>query len=89
MTPISWDMRAAAQRRDIMDKKFSCRDLGLDCDYTVCARTETEVLEKVVDHAQTFHQMKGFSQSLYNKVKAAIQDGDCDSEACFTDTCCC
>ena len=71
-----------------MDKTIRCRDLGVDCDYTVCARTEEEVLEQAADHARSVHETKGFSDELYKKMKNAIQDGDCESEACF-ESCCC
>jgi predicted small metal-binding protein len=71
-----------------MDKKLGCRDLGVDCDYTVCARTAEEVLKKVADHAQTYHHMSGFSQEMYEKARAAIHDGDCECDACF-ESCCC
>ena len=72
-----------------MDKELTCRDLGIDCDYTVCARTEEEVLKKAEEHAQAIHNMRGFSEELYEKARAAIHDGYCESEECLTDVCCC
>jgi len=72
-----------------MDKIFSCRDIGVDCDYTVCGRTVEEVLEKVADHAQSFHQRKGFSKKDFDKARAAIHDGDCEPESCSIEGCCC
>ncbi len=61
-----------------MDKKLSCKDMGLDCEYTVCARTETEAIKKVGDHIQTIHGIKGFSKDFYDKAMAAIKDAHCE-----------
>jgi predicted small metal-binding protein len=27
-------------------KKLTCRDMGVDCDFSVCGKTEDEILEK-------------------------------------------
>jgi predicted small metal-binding protein len=79
-----------------MDKKLSCRDMDLECESSVCGKTEEEVLRKAGEHAQSTHAMQGFSQELYNKARAAIREGYCDpadeeqmiSEACGVDCCC-
>jgi predicted small metal-binding protein len=79
-----------------MDKKLSCRDMGLDCDFLICGRTEEEVLLKADEHAKAVHQLQGFSQEQYDKARAALREGVCDpgdeeqmiSEACGVDCCC-
>ena len=63
-----------------MDKKFTCRDFGMECDYRVCARTEEQVLKNVWDHVQTVHQMKRFSKEDYEKARAAIHEGSWGTE---------
>ncbi|RPJ10973.1 MAG: DUF1059 domain-containing protein [Deltaproteobacteria bacterium] len=80
-----------------MDKRLSCKDLNIDCEFNVCARTETEVLAKAEEHIQAVHRMKGFSKECYEKVQAAIRDGYCDLETkdalsegiCYTEACLC
>jgi predicted small metal-binding protein len=61
-----------------MDKKFNCKDIGLGCEYTVCARTEEEVLKKVGDHTRAVHGILGFSKDFYEKASAAIRDAHCE-----------
>ena len=61
-----------------MDKELYCRDMGLDCDFLACGKTEEEVLRKAGEHAQAVHQLQGFSQEHYDKARAAIREGHCD-----------
>ena len=60
------------------NKKVYCRDMGLDCVFLACGKTEEEVLRKASEHAQAIHGIKGFSQEVYDKTRAAIQEGYCD-----------
>lgn len=63
-----------------MDKKLDLRQIGLDCSYSVCGRTEQEVMQKAGEHIQAVHAMKGFSKDFYEQVKAAIHEGTCQGE---------
>ena len=38
-----------------MTKELHCRDLGFDCDATVTAESEDEILAQVVAHGQSIH----------------------------------
>jgi predicted small metal-binding protein len=38
-----------------MTKELHCRDLGFDCDATVTADSEEEILTQVAEHAQAVH----------------------------------
>jgi predicted small metal-binding protein len=61
-----------------MDKELCCRDIGIDCDLMVCAKTEDEVLAKAGQHVQAMHGIEGFSKEFYNKARSAIREGHCD-----------
>ncbi len=63
-----------------MDKMMSCKDIGYECAFTACARTETELFQEVLEHGRTVHRMQEFSPSFYNKVRASIREGYCDLE---------
>ena len=65
-----------------MDKKFACNsfDRARDCEYTVCARTEEEIIPKVEDHYQKAHGIKGFSEEFYGKIRESLVEGVCDPE---------
>jgi len=66
-----------------MGKKLDCKDAGLDCDVSVCAQTEEEVIPQVGEHIQAIHGMKGFSKEFYDQARAAIHEGDCESGETF------
>lgn len=76
-----------------MDKRFNCKDLGSECNFTACAKTEVELFKEVLEHAQSVHSMKEFSQEFYDKVRSSIQEGYCDLEdeleMCKYSDCCC
>ena len=57
-----------------MKKSLSCRDVGSDCDFSICAKTEDEVFEKAKDHAKKVHNMTEFSKDFYDKARSAIRD---------------
>jgi len=57
-----------------MKKSLSCRDVGADCDFTICAKTEDEIFEKAKQHAKEVHNMSEIPKDLYDKVRSAIRD---------------
>ncbi len=54
-------------------KELCCRDVGVDCDFTVRAGTTDEVIKQCVDHATTKHDMKGFGRELYAKMMSSVR----------------
>ena len=58
----------------IMEKRLSCRDVGVDCDFFACGKTEDEVMQKAADHARTSHNMSEISKEVHDKVRSAIRD---------------
>jgi len=61
-----------------MDKELYCKDLGLQCDFLACGKTDEEALDKLSRHALAAHGIQGFSKELYDKVRSAIREGYCD-----------
>ena len=57
-----------------MEKRLRCRDVGADCGYTTCEKTEEEVFKKATEHARTAHQMSEIPKDLYDKARSAIRD---------------
>jgi len=57
-----------------MEKRVSCRDVGVDCDFVACAKTEEEVLRIGAEHARTHHNMSEISKELEDKARSAIRD---------------
>jgi predicted small metal-binding protein len=60
------------------DKELYCRDIGLDCDFLACGKTEEEALSKLGQHVLAIHGIEGFSKEFYNKSRSAIHEGYCD-----------
>ena len=55
-------------------RQFSCRDLGVDCDFMVRAETEEEVLKHSYDHGCRIHGECDASPGVERKVKAVIKN---------------
>ena len=51
-----------------MGKTFLCKDIGVDCDGKICAKTEDELMKKVAEHAKTVHGMNEISPEMAAKV---------------------
>lgn len=54
-------------------RELWCRDCGVECDFTVSARTVQEVIGQCAAHAREAHGWKGFEQELYAKMRANIR----------------
>ncbi len=57
-----------------MAKSLSCRDVGADCDFTICAKTEGELLEKAKLHGKEAHNMSEISKDVQDKIRSSIRD---------------
>ena len=57
-----------------MEKKLSCRDVGVDCDFVACGKTEEEIFQKASEHAKKDHGMNEIPKELYDRARSAIRD---------------
>ncbi len=57
-----------------MAKTYTCRDVGVDCDWKVGGGDEAEVMRKIRDHARAVHKMDPIPPDLERKVRAAVRD---------------
>ena len=57
-----------------MEKRLSCRDVGVDCDFFACGKTEEEIFQKASEHARKDHNMSEIPKDLYEKARSAIRD---------------
>ena len=57
-----------------MEKRLSCRDVGVDCDFVACGKTEEEIFQKAADHARTAHNMIEIPRDLHDKARSAIRE---------------
>ncbi len=52
---------------------FKCRDIGMNCNFEVTAKTEDELMKKIAEHAGKAHNMKPIPPDVMAKVKKAIK----------------
>jgi predicted small metal-binding protein len=52
---------------------FACRDLGMDCSFETTGTTDSEIVKKFIDHAQSAHNMPVLTADVIFKVKKAIR----------------
>ena len=57
-----------------MEKRLSCIDMGTDCDFVACAKTEEELFRKITEHARTDHNMTEIPKELQDKARSVIRD---------------
>jgi predicted small metal-binding protein len=57
-----------------MKKRLSCRDVGTDCDFVACGKSEEEVFQKAAEHAKKDHGMSEIPKELFDRARAAIRE---------------
>ena len=58
-----------------MSKTLSCRDVGMDCDFTARGETEEEIMQQIKEHALTHNfTEKELTEEFLNRIKSAIKD---------------
>ena len=60
------------QRRCAMEKKLSCRAMGLNCTFAVRDDSEKEIVRKLADHLKTVHAIE-FTEELRKKANDLIR----------------
>jgi predicted small metal-binding protein len=57
-----------------MTKQIACGDVVEGCSWQASASTEEELVQKVVAHAASAHEVKQVTPELAAQVKAAIRE---------------
>lgn len=52
---------------------FHCKDIGMNCGYSVEGKSMDELFPKITEHAKKAHGMKEISADLKQKVTDAIK----------------
>jgi predicted small metal-binding protein len=50
-----------------MEKKLSCRAMGLNCTFVVRDESEKEIVRKIADHLKAVHAIE-FTEELHKKA---------------------
>ena len=62
------------QKGGQMSKAFTCRDIGMDCEWSVSAETEGELLLLIGEHMAQIHEIADTAPDLVVQVRKAIKD---------------
>ncbi len=57
-----------------MTKTYTCRDVGVDCDWATSAETEDGVMANIQAHAAEVHPNIELTDELVAAVRGAIKD---------------
>ncbi|HWP78472.1 MAG TPA: DUF1059 domain-containing protein [Candidatus Nitrosotenuis sp.] len=57
-----------------MAKKFACGDVVSGCGWSVTAKDENELLQKIAAHAKKDHNISSIPDELVQKVRSKIQN---------------
>jgi predicted small metal-binding protein len=55
-------------------KELSCKEFRSDCDFTVRAKTEEEILDRCQEHACSAHEKCSDSSEMREKVRSRIRN---------------
>ena len=58
-----------------MSKAYTCRDIGMDCEWSVSAETEGELLLLIGEHMAQVHDIADTPPDMVVQVRTAIKDG--------------
>ena len=54
--------------------KFSCKDIGMSCNWRAESKTHDELMTRIKKHAADMHGITEFTPDLLEKVRTAIID---------------
>lgn len=57
-----------------MAKKFECKDTGMQCEFSVEAESEEELMPKILEHAKSAHNIEQMDEPTKAKMRALIKD---------------
>ena len=59
-----------------MVKTYTCRDLGVDCDWAASSETEEGLMELIFEHAIKVHEENPdeYSTEVMAQIKSAFKD---------------
>ena len=57
-----------------MGKVLACKDVGVNCDFVIKGKDETDVLQQAAQHAKSCHHNVQMTPEVQAKIRAAIKD---------------
>ncbi len=57
-----------------MARELRCADLGMNCSWSVKAKTDEEVIQKAATHAAQAHHLQKIEEPMLTQVRKAIHD---------------
>ena len=57
-----------------MTRSFKCADVGKDCSWSVELDNIDELMQKIVEHADTEHNIQNIPEELKMKIASSIKN---------------
>ena len=65
-----------------MGKTLACKDVGVDCDFVIHGRDESDVLRQAAEHAKGCHHDVQMTPEVQTKIRAAIKEAHGGGSGC-------
>lgn len=53
--------------------EFRCKDIGMDCDFTVSGKEAVDLIPQIAEHAKTAHNIEAVDDDLKDKINNSIK----------------
>jgi predicted small metal-binding protein len=70
-----------------MGKTLACKDVGVDCDFVIHGKDESDVLRQAAAHAKGCHSGVQLTPEVQAKIKSAIREDKGSSSCCGGGSC--
>jgi predicted small metal-binding protein len=57
-----------------MAKQFSCKDMGMSCNFSARGKDEAELMKKVQAHARSAHPDLSIDNAMVAKIRSVIKE---------------
>lgn len=53
--------------------QFRCKDIGMDCDFSVSGKEAADLIPQIAEHARGSHQVEEIDDDLKEKINNSIK----------------
>lgn len=53
--------------------QFRCKDIGLDCDFTVSGKEAADLIPQIAEHAKSSHEMNEIDDETKDRINNSIR----------------
>ncbi len=53
--------------------QFRCKDINLECDFTVSGKDAADLIPQIAEHARSSHQMENIDDDMKDRINNSIR----------------